>query len=252
MDGTFVVGPHDEVGPLEHQQPRRKSSNIPLPESHVQRTRSEVQLCEDMASAEHREWNMFSRVVMNGRIRERPPSRVGTVDGATAESMLTPPPAWTDDDARLSSATATPRPPPPNPPPPIGGGATEALKNLGLVGNQQNTAWSDSSGFDDSGFQHHPHQQQQQFFHQPLHQYQYQPQPQQTSSNYAGAASASSSSCSSPLTHNFATAAAYAVAATTATTAALPNALQQYTYSSFASMGTVEEETGIFDFDMDM
>lgn len=250
MDGTFGVGPHDEVGPLEKNQPRRKSSNIPLPESHVQRTRSEVQLCEDMESAEHREWNMFSRVV-NGRIRERPPSRVGTVDGATAASTLTPPQAWTDDDDARLRATATPLPPPPNPI--SGGGATEALKNLGLVGNQQNTAWSDSSGFDDSGFQHHPHQQQQQFFHQPLHQYQH--QPQQTSSNYAGATSASassSSSSSSPLTHNFATAAAYAVAATTATTAALPNALQQYTYSSFASMGTVEEETGIFDFDMDM
>jgi len=48
---------------------RRKSVNIPLPESHVHRTRSEVQLCEDMESAEQRDLNMFHRLV-NG-IRDR-------------------------------------------------------------------------------------------------------------------------------------------------------------------------------------
>ncbi|KAL3904712.1 MAG: hypothetical protein SGILL_009960 [Bacillariaceae sp.] len=47
----------------------RRSQSIPLPSSHVQRTHSEVQLCEDMESAERRDLNMFYRLV-NG-IRER-------------------------------------------------------------------------------------------------------------------------------------------------------------------------------------
>jgi hypothetical protein len=47
----------------------KRSRTIPLPSSHVYRTQSELQLCEDMAVAEHREMNMFYRVV-NG-IRER-------------------------------------------------------------------------------------------------------------------------------------------------------------------------------------
>jgi hypothetical protein len=47
----------------------RKSKSIPLPRSHVHRTQSEVQLCEDMETAERRDLNMFYRLV-NG-IRER-------------------------------------------------------------------------------------------------------------------------------------------------------------------------------------
>lgn len=47
----------------------RKSQSIPLPASHVHRTQSELQLCEDMEAAERRDLNMFYRLV-NG-IRER-------------------------------------------------------------------------------------------------------------------------------------------------------------------------------------
>ncbi|KAG7342325.1 hypothetical protein IV203_007418 [Nitzschia inconspicua] len=47
----------------------RRSESIPLPSSHVHRTHSEVQLCEDMETAERRDLNMFYRLV-NG-IRER-------------------------------------------------------------------------------------------------------------------------------------------------------------------------------------
>mmetsp|Transcript_26673 Transcript_26673/g.62655 ORF Transcript_26673/g.62655 Transcript_26673/m.62655 type:complete len:233 (-) Transcript_26673:346-1044(-) len=47
----------------------KKSKNIPLPLSHTHRTQSEIQLCEDMETAEQRDWNMFYRLV-NG-IRER-------------------------------------------------------------------------------------------------------------------------------------------------------------------------------------
>lgn len=50
-------------------QTGRKSQSIPLPSSHVHRTQSEVQLCEDMETAERRDLNMFYRLV-NG-IRER-------------------------------------------------------------------------------------------------------------------------------------------------------------------------------------
>ncbi|VEU43485.1 unnamed protein product [Pseudo-nitzschia multistriata] len=54
------------VRPIEGN---RRSQNIPLPMSHMHRTQSEVQLCEDMETAEQRDLNMFYRVV-NG-IRDR-------------------------------------------------------------------------------------------------------------------------------------------------------------------------------------
>jgi hypothetical protein len=40
-----------------------RSQHIPLPSSHVHRTQSELQLCEDMAVAEHRDVSMFYRLV---------------------------------------------------------------------------------------------------------------------------------------------------------------------------------------------
>jgi len=46
-----------------------RSSSIPLPSSHVTRTQSELQLSQDQEMAEHRDTNMFYRLV-NG-IRER-------------------------------------------------------------------------------------------------------------------------------------------------------------------------------------
>jgi len=47
----------------------KRSENIPLPLSHTHRTQSELQLSEDMETAEQRDLNMFYRLV-NG-IRER-------------------------------------------------------------------------------------------------------------------------------------------------------------------------------------
>jgi len=47
----------------------KRSKNIPLPLSHTHRTQSEIQLSEDMETAEQRDLNMFYRLV-NG-IRER-------------------------------------------------------------------------------------------------------------------------------------------------------------------------------------
>jgi len=52
-----------------------RSSNIPLPSSHVHRTASELQLTRDMEAAERRDVNMFYRLV-NG-IRERQTSGEG-------------------------------------------------------------------------------------------------------------------------------------------------------------------------------
>lgn len=48
---------------------RRSSCPLPLPEYHITRTESEIQLCEDMAIAEMRDRLMFTRLV-NG-IRQR-------------------------------------------------------------------------------------------------------------------------------------------------------------------------------------
>lgn len=60
---------HDGL-PMKLPQPRRSSSHtIPLPSSHIPRTQSELQLCDDMAAAEWRDLCMFHRVV-NG-IREK-------------------------------------------------------------------------------------------------------------------------------------------------------------------------------------
>jgi hypothetical protein len=53
----------------ERTSTSRHSQSIPLPRSHVHRTQSEVQLCEDMETAERRDLTMFYRLV-NG-IRER-------------------------------------------------------------------------------------------------------------------------------------------------------------------------------------
>lgn len=56
-----------------HQQDsyanRQLSSSIPLPNSHVARTQSELQLSEDMAAAERRDLCMFYRILRG--IRER-------------------------------------------------------------------------------------------------------------------------------------------------------------------------------------
>ena len=50
---------------------RSTSSAIPLPESHIQRTESEVQLHENMAVAEHRDTCMFNRLISGIRQRQQ-------------------------------------------------------------------------------------------------------------------------------------------------------------------------------------
>ena len=64
-----------------HQSRRRGSCPLPLPEYHITRTESEIQLCEDMAIAEMRDRLMFTRLVNGIRQRqtlqrERPLSRL--------------------------------------------------------------------------------------------------------------------------------------------------------------------------------
>lgn len=66
----------------------RRSESIPLPSSHVHRTHSEVQLCEDMESAELRDLNMFYRLV-NG-IRDRQMSLAADHSGNNNSSSLLP------------------------------------------------------------------------------------------------------------------------------------------------------------------
>jgi hypothetical protein len=54
---------------LGASQPANRSGTIPLPSSHIHRTQSELQLCEEMANAERRDLTMFYRLI-NG-IRDR-------------------------------------------------------------------------------------------------------------------------------------------------------------------------------------
>jgi len=63
----------------------RQTQSIPLPSSHVHRTQSELQLCEDMESAERRDLSMFYRLV-NG-IRERQMNLVKEHHEASVSSM---------------------------------------------------------------------------------------------------------------------------------------------------------------------
>lgn len=72
-----------DIRPIENN---RRSQNIPLPMSHMHRTQSEVQLCEDMKTAEQRDLNMFYRLV-NG-IRERQMDLVRENDSSTAAAAF--------------------------------------------------------------------------------------------------------------------------------------------------------------------
>ena len=68
----------------------RKSQSIPLPSTHVHRTQSEVQLSEDMETAERRDLNMFYRLV-NG-IRERQMNLVHEHHDESSSGYSPPPP----------------------------------------------------------------------------------------------------------------------------------------------------------------
>jgi hypothetical protein len=63
-----------------------RSSNIPLPSSHVARTQSEVQLCLDEEAAEQRDANMFYRLVNGIRKRQSSPTR--DVDVISSERSI--------------------------------------------------------------------------------------------------------------------------------------------------------------------
>jgi len=81
MDYSNII--QDDIGPIENN---RRSRNIPLPLSHMQRTQSEAQLCEDMETAEQRDLNMFYRLV-NG-IRERQMNLVRENESSTAAAAF--------------------------------------------------------------------------------------------------------------------------------------------------------------------
>jgi len=74
---------NSDIRPIESN---RRTQNIPLPLSHKHRTQSEVQLCEDMETAEQRDLNMFCRLV-NG-IRERQMNLVRENESSTAAAAF--------------------------------------------------------------------------------------------------------------------------------------------------------------------
>jgi hypothetical protein len=93
------------VGSSDGRSVRSRSSNIPLPSSHVVRTQSELQLSLDEAAAEQRDATMFYRV-LNG-LRER------QLRGASASITASGPPgipnhgegAWSGSEDLASSET---------------------------------------------------------------------------------------------------------------------------------------------------
>ena len=88
----------DNINPIENN---RRSKNIPLPLSHKHRTESEMQLCEDMETAEQRDLNMFYRLV-NG-IRDRQMTLVRENESSTAAAAFYDP-AHTLTEAERSLA----------------------------------------------------------------------------------------------------------------------------------------------------
>lgn len=97
-DDTNAIARHD-IKPTERNAGRSK--NIPLPLSHKHRTESEMQLSEDMETAEQRDLNMFYRLV-NG-IRERQMTLVRENESSTAAAAFYDP-AHTLTEAERSLA----------------------------------------------------------------------------------------------------------------------------------------------------
>jgi len=86
---TSTSSSMDHSNPIETGIPTmeiQRSQNIPLPLSHTHRTQSEIQLCEDMETAEQRDLNMFYRLV-NG-IRERQINLVRENESSTAAAAF--------------------------------------------------------------------------------------------------------------------------------------------------------------------
>lgn len=270
---------NNKICPIDNNRTHdgRKSQNIPLPESHVHRTQSEVQLCQDMESAEQRDLNMFYRLV-NG-IRDRQMHLVRDNESSNAAAAYYDPAhGLTEAEQSLARIIHTRNAPVATVPSPKNininnnnnrynhanrhssglntgipifevkneeqqqqpqeGPASAALASL--VGNHrlQQNEWS-FSGFDDSSTSLSPEQRESQY----IHQQQQQQQHSQFSSNQS-TATASSPSCTA---QHFATAAALAVA-----TSSIPHTLQQqyHNFSSASMTDGGDMDEGIFDFDL--
>ena len=270
---------NNKICPIDNNRTHdgRKSQNIPLPESHVHRTQSEVQLCQDMESAEQRDLNMFYRLV-NG-IRDRQMHLVRDNESSNAAAAYYDPAhGLTEAEQSLARIIHTRNAPVATVPYPKNisinnnnnnrynhanrhssglntgipifevkneeqqqqpqeGPASAALASL--VGNHrlQQNEWS-FSGFDDSSTSLSPEQRESQYIHQ-----QQQQQHDQFSSNQS-TTTASSPSCTA---QHFATAAALAVA-----TSSIPHTLQQqyHNFSSASMTDGGDMDEGIFDFDL--
>ena len=271
---------NNKICPIDNNRTHdgRKSQNIPLPESHVHRTQSEVQLCQDMESAEQRDLNMFYRLV-NG-IRDRQMHLVRDNESSNAAAAYYDPAhGLTEAEQSLARIIHTRNAPVATVPSPKNininnnnnnrynhanrhssglntgipifevkneeqqqqpqeGPASAALASL--VGNHrlQQNEWS-FSGFDDSSTSLSPEQRESQY----IHQQQQQQQHDQFSSDQS-TATASSPSCTA---QHFATAAALAVA-----TSSIPHTLQQqyHNFSSASMTDGGDMDEGIFDFDL--
>eukprot|EP00565_Helicotheca_tamesis_P007362 CAMPEP_0185723466 /NCGR_PEP_ID=MMETSP1171-20130828/305_1 /TAXON_ID=374046 /ORGANISM="Helicotheca tamensis, Strain CCMP826" /LENGTH=220 /DNA_ID=CAMNT_0028391171 /DNA_START=81 /DNA_END=743 /DNA_ORIENTATION=- len=68
--GPKYAPQHEEVS-TPHKAHIPASHNIPMPRTHIHRTRSELQLREDMAAAEWRDFCMFHRLVNGMRERQQ-------------------------------------------------------------------------------------------------------------------------------------------------------------------------------------
>ena len=272
---------NNKICPIDNNRTHdgRKSQNIPLPESHVHRTQSEVQLCQDMESAEQRDLNMFYRLV-NG-IRDRQMHLVRDNESSNAAAAYYDPAhGLTEAEQSLARIIHTRNAPVATVPSP---------KNININNNNNNNRYNHAnrhssglntgipifevkneeqqqqpqegpasaalaslvgnhrlqqnewsfSGFDDSSTSLSPEQRESQY----IHQQQQQQQHNQFSSNQS-TATASSPSCTA---QHFATAAALAVA-----TSSIPHTLQQqyHNFSSASMTDGGDMDEGIFDFDL--
>ena len=272
---------NNKICPIDNNRTHdgRKSQNIPLPESHVHRTQSEVQLCQDMESAEQRDLNMFYRLV-NG-IRDRQMHLVRDNESSNAAAAYYDPAhGLTEAEQSLARIIHTRNAPVATVPSP---------KNISINNNNNNNRYNHAnrhssglntgipifevkneeqqqqpqegpasaalaslvgnhrlqqnewsfSGFDDSSTSLSPEQRESQY----IHQQQQQQQHNQFSSNQS-TATASSPSCTA---QHFATAAALAVA-----TSSIPHTLQQqyHNFSSASMTDGGDMDEGIFDFDL--
>ena len=99
------------------------SRSIPLPTSHVHRTQSELQLCEDLAVADHRDMAMFVRLVNGIRDKQHadthtPPTAHSSFAGSHGAAFPATSTSSTDNGdaiiAHLYQTRNSPVPPPPS------------------------------------------------------------------------------------------------------------------------------------------